>query len=165
MDITVRGAAPEEVDAVGALSVAAYVYDGLLDLATEQGYADQLRDAGGRARQAEILVAVDGDGVLLGTVTFAGPGSAHRQVARAGEAEFRMLAVDPAARRRGVAEALVHACLDRARQAGLERVVISSKNTMTTAHRLYTRLGFTRLPERDWSPQAGVELWAFGVGV
>jgi ribosomal protein S18 acetylase RimI-like enzyme len=29
---------------------------------------------------------------------------------------------------------------------------------MTAAQRLYERLGFTRLPERDWSPAPGVGL-------
>ena len=34
---------------------------------------------------------------------------------------------------------------------------------MTTAHRIYERLGFTRLPERDWSPRPGVDLYAFSL--
>ena len=40
-------------------------------------------------------------------------------------------------------------------------MVLSSSTTMHTAHRLYERLGFTRLPERDWSPVAGVQLVAY----
>jgi hypothetical protein len=36
--------------------------------------------------------------------------------------------------------------------------VLSSARDMTTAHRLYERLGFTRAPARDWSPVEGVEL-------
>jgi hypothetical protein len=32
---------------------------------------------------------------------------------------------------------------------------------MTTAHRLYERFGFTRLPERDWRPEPGVELLVY----
>jgi hypothetical protein len=34
---------------------------------------------------------------------------------------------------------------------------------MVAAHRLYERLGFTRLPERDWSPLPGVHLMAYGL--
>ena len=34
---------------------------------------------------------------------------------------------------------------------------------MTTAHRIYERLGFVRLPTRDWSPIAGVDLYAFAL--
>jgi hypothetical protein len=32
---------------------------------------------------------------------------------------------------------------------------------MTAAHRLYQRLGFTRLPERDWSAAPGVDLMVY----
>jgi hypothetical protein len=32
---------------------------------------------------------------------------------------------------------------------------------MAAAHRLYERLGFTRLPERDWSPLLGVDLLVY----
>jgi hypothetical protein len=42
-------------------------------------------------------------------------------------------------------------------------VVISSLPQMAAAHRLYTRLGFRRLPERDWTPVPGVDLIAFTV--
>ena len=40
-------------------------------------------------------------------------------------------------------------------------MVISTDPRMTAAHRLYERLGFTRLPERDWSPMPGVDLLVY----
>ena len=72
-----------------------------------------------------------------------------------------MLVVDPAAQGRGVGELLVTTCLDRARAAGKRRMVISTDPRMTAAHRLYERLGFTRLPERDWSPVPGIDLLVY----
>ena len=42
-------------------------------------------------------------------------------------------------------------------------MVLSSSTTMHAAHRLYERLGFTRLPERDWSPVPGVQLVAYAL--
>jgi hypothetical protein len=36
---------------------------------------------------------------------------------------------------------------------------------MAAAHRLYERLGFTRLPERDWAPLPGVNLMAYWMPV
>jgi ribosomal protein S18 acetylase RimI-like enzyme len=77
------------------------------------------------------------------------------------EAAFRMLVVDPSARGQGVGELLVTACLERARAAGKSRMVLSTDPRMTAAHRLYRRLGFSRLPERDWSPIPGVELMVY----
>ncbi len=49
-------------------------------------------------------------------------------------------------------------CLDRARAAGKRRMVLSTGPRMAAAHRLYERLGFTRLPQRDWAPVPGVDL-------
>jgi ribosomal protein S18 acetylase RimI-like enzyme len=39
--------------------------------------------------------------------------------------------------------------------------VLSTDPLMTAAHRLYRRLGFTRLPERDWSPVPGTDLLVY----
>ncbi|WP_019815210.1 GNAT family N-acetyltransferase, partial [Saccharomonospora saliphila] len=64
-------------------------------------------------------------------------------------------------RRRGVGEALTRAAVDRAAELGAARVVLSSLHAMTSAHRLYTRLGFHRAPDRDWTTSSGVPLLAF----
>ena len=74
-----------------------------------------------------------------------------------------MLVVDPVTRGRGVGELLVRTCLERARAAGKRRMVLSTDPRMTAAHRLYERLGFVRLPERDWSPLPGVQLMAYAL--
>lgn len=146
---------------MGDLTVWSYVADGWIDPADP--YVARLRDAAGRARDAELLVAADPDERLLGTVTVCEPGSPLSEVSRPGELEFRMLAVTPAARNRGIGELLTRAVLDRAAQRGARRVVLSSTEWMSTAHRLYTRLGFSRLPERDWQPVTGLQLVAFGL--
>jgi ribosomal protein S18 acetylase RimI-like enzyme len=86
------------------------------------------------------------------------------EVTRGGdEAAFRMLAVDPGARGQGVGEALVRTCLDRARAAGRARMVLSTGELMTAAHRLYERLGFQRLPERAWAPRPGIDLRVYAL--
>ena len=83
-------------------------------------------------------MAADDDGTVLGTVTWCPVGSPWRQLALAEhQAEFRMLSVAPAGRRRGVARALVEACLARARQDGMTEMVIWSHPLMLGAHALY----------------------------
>jgi ribosomal protein S18 acetylase RimI-like enzyme len=73
-----------------------------------------------------------------------------------------MLAVGAAAQGRGVGEALVTACLDTARDAGSTATFIHSGSWMAAAHRLYGRLGFERVPERDWLIEdVGVSLLGF----
>ncbi|GAA2353419.1 GNAT family N-acetyltransferase [Streptomyces cuspidosporus] len=164
MDITIRRARDEELDGVGELTAQAYLGDGLLAFEDSDAYLGELRDARRRAELAEVLVAADaGSDEVLGAVAFAVHGGAYAELAREGEGEFRMLAVRPEARRRGAAEALVRACLERGRELGLARIVISSQQQMTAAHRLYRRLGFVRAPERDWEPIPGITLWAFSV--
>ena len=156
-DLLLRRAAPTDLEAVGAVTVAAYqpFVEGPQD-----AYLAQLRDAATRDREAELWVA-ERDGEVVGTVTLALPGSPWREIAAADEGEFRMLAVAPAARRQGVGEALVRLVMDRFRGLGCRGVVLSSLAEMTPAHRIYARHGFRRAPERDWSPTPGVMLTAF----
>ncbi|ANZ38230.1 GNAT family N-acetyltransferase [Lentzea guizhouensis] len=157
-DLLIRPAREADLAAVGALTLSAYRGDGLL---VSESYGEQLTDAATRHRDAELLVAVDDDGEVLGSVTVALPGTPFAEISAPGEVEFRMLAVSPAARGRGVGEALVHAVCNRALAAGATRVVLSSSPAMRSAHRLYERLGFARAPERDWSPLPGVVLVAY----
>ena len=151
----IRAARPDELDAVAELVVRAYVGGGLV--AADSTYIHELRDTATRARQAELLVAVDGDR-LLGTVTFCPHGSPYAELAKHGEADFRMLAVDPDARGLGVGRLLVEECLERTRAGGYAPLRLSTTLTMHAAHRLYERMGFTRTPELDWSPNPDVPL-------
>jgi ribosomal protein S18 acetylase RimI-like enzyme len=160
-EFEVRPATPAELGAIGAVTVEAYQHDGFLGQDGEPGYADKLRATADRAEHAELIAAVDADGTVLGSVTVVRPGTRYAEISREGELEFRMLGVSPAARGRGVGTALTEAVLDRARELGASRVVMSSLDIMTTAHRLYERLGFTRLAERDWCPAPGVLLIAY----
>jgi ribosomal protein S18 acetylase RimI-like enzyme len=156
----IRLALPTEYDEVGELTAEAYAVDGFIPAGSD--YELTLRNAADRAAKAELWVAVDGT-ELLGTVTFCVPGSVYGELGRDGEGEFRMLGVSAKARGRGIGTALSQHCVDRSRELGFHRVVLSSSTKMTTAHRMYERLGFTRLPERDWSPRPGVDLYAFSL--
>lgn len=163
-DFEVRRARADELVAAGEATVAAYAADGF----AYEHYVDRLRDAETRDREAEMWVAVstDGDtaGTLLGCVTYCPPGSPWREVALDdGEGEFRMLAVPPAGRRRGVGRALTAQCVELSRGLGQRRLVLCSDQGMAGAHAMYVALGFTRLPERDWSPEPGVDLLGYGL--
>ncbi|NJC70927.1 GNAT family N-acetyltransferase [Planosporangium thailandense] len=159
MTVVVRVARPDEYDEIGRLTVLAYDKAG--QLGGEIGYERTLADVAGRADEGDVLVAVDeSTGRLLGSVTFVLPGSRYSELARADEAEFRMLAVDPEEQGRGVGRLLVGECLRRAAGAGCAAVVICYRDFVAAAEGLYSGLGFQRLPERDWSPMPGVNLLA-----
>ena len=149
----IREARPDELDAAGAVVAEAYLRR--LRVAATHGYLDEIRDARGRAAVCPVL------------------GRRRRRRARSwarvtyvpdhenpfaeteleGEAGFRMLGVDPAARGRGIGERLAAACVERARAAGMRGASRSRPTTaMHAAHRLYARMGFRRDPSRDFEP-------------
>ena len=138
---------PEDYETVGLVTEAAY--EEFLE-GPDDYYREFLRDAETRDREAELWVAVDDDGTLLGSVTSCPPGSPWRELSVDGEGEFRMLAVAPAARGRGVGEALVRQCEERAAATGATPDVAVDADEMADAQRLYDA---ARLP-----PRAGARL-------
>ncbi len=159
-DITVRPARDDELDAAGTAVRDAYAADGF---AAEDGYLDVLADARGRARDATVVVAVDPLGAVVGSVSFAQPGTRWAELSRLGEAEFRALGVPPAARGRGVGRALTCWCIEESRRVGAERLVLCSLDVMHAAHRVYAQLGFVRRPDLDWEPGPGLRLHGFSL--
>ena len=169
-------ASPRHVRDAGAVTGEAYAADRLTE--DDDPYMRELLDAERRAAEAVLLVATvaraapgspapgpdddDADDVVVGTITVAPAGTSYAEVAAPGEVELRMLAVAPEARGRGTAEALVRAALREAVVRGARRVVLSSLDEMLVAQRLYTRLGFVRRPERDWShAEVHLRVWTW----
>ena len=160
MDVLVREARESELDEVGA--VTATVYDGLVS----PEYLTIVRDARSRWDSAATTTFValdDGTEGLLGAVVYAAPGSPWRNLGEGEECEIRMLGVLAAARDRGVGEALVRACIARAKAQGSPRVVLCTEPEMQAAQRLYARLGFERVPRRDWSVRPGSTLMSYAM--
>jgi len=154
----IREAHADEYLAAGELTVIAYA---AIEGETDVGYAEELRDVASRAGVVPVLVAVDPDGTLLGTVTYVpGPGP-YAESEREDEAGFRMLAVAPWAQGRGVGRALVEACIARARGERRRAIAILTRPSMRTAHKLYETLGFTRDKAADWEFEPGEWLWGY----
>lgn len=107
---------------------------------------------------SEVFVAVaDDTEEVVGVVVLAMADTPLHESAEppSNDAGFRLLAVAPHARGRGVARLLVEACLDAARHAGARRVGIFTMDFMDTAQRLYERMGFERRPDLDLLFPAG----------
>lgn len=155
---TIRPIAASEYADVAELTAGTYRREGY----GSPQYEPALRDVASRDATADVLVA-DLGGRVVGAVTVATQGGPWSEQAAPGEAEIRMLVVDPAARGSGTGEALVRACIDRARTAHCNVVRLSTEPTMSTAHRLYERLGFVRTPERDWEPVPGISLLTYAL--
>lgn len=165
--VVIRPVRPEEYSTAAAVLVTAYDHDYTL---TEE-YRENLSSIEHWATTQQVWVAVDtgssGAGSLLGLVITPRPdGPPIAPLARPGELDFRLLAVHPDARRRGIGELLTRHVIDLARFRGSSAVVMNSGPEMRAAHRLYERLGFTRLEEREdrWvqGPAGPIRLLAFG---
>ena len=164
--VTVEDATPADWPRIAELTVGVYRDERL----ASDAYLPQLADVAGRAGRAQLVVARDAGavpaaapGAVVGAVALVLAGDFGEVTRSPDEAAFRMLVVDPAVRGRGVGEALVRECLTRARAAGRRRMVLSTGPQMAAAHRLYDRLGFTRLPGRDWSPRPGIDLLVYAL--
>ena len=153
----IREATSADFEEIARLTVAAYR---ALDTWVGDDYAVHLADVATRAgaENTTVLVAEDDTdgaggpgGRILGSVTLTLGGGPYFEWNHGvdGDCGFRMLAVDPAAQGRGAGPRLVAECLDRARAAGCRRMIIGSTEWMTTAHRIYERIGFRRAPELD----------------
>jgi ribosomal protein S18 acetylase RimI-like enzyme len=154
----IREVLPAEHAALGALTVQAYRDAG----ETDGPYYLELADVAGRAAQVPVLVAVEaGSGRLLGGVTYVPGAGALHEGEPEGHASVRMLAVRAEARGRGVATALMRACIERARREGRSGLSLFTRPFMHPAHRLYEGLGFERDPARDWEYEPGEWLLAY----
>lgn len=158
----IRPINPDEYARLGMLTLTAYLT--LPGNVREPDYEEELADVRARteAPGTQVLVALADDGELLGGVTFVvderSPFAEHDVN---GAASIRMLAVDGAVRRTGAGEALVRACIDRARVAGRTQIVLHSTQWMTAAHALYLKLGFVRDESLDWDVNPEIALLAF----
>lgn len=145
-DVRVRPALETEFEAVGRLTHAAYRND--YDL--REFYANDLLHPETRVDDYAIWVADDAaTGELLGTVCILRPEGRLGHGLREGELYFRLLAVSPTARRRGIGTRLTQLAFDIARERGLHTVALNSGPDMLAAHALYRSLGFVRDTARD----------------
>jgi ribosomal protein S18 acetylase RimI-like enzyme len=138
----------DDLDAFGRMVLAGYL--SLPGTPREPGYEAELCDVATRVSVGAVYGAFVGD-EPAGCVTFVPDStSPFAEGQRDDESSFRMLAVDPAARGRGIGELLVRRCLQEARAVGSSAVFIYTGTWMPAAQRLYRRIGFEHVSARDW---------------
>ncbi len=149
----IRDAEPTDLPAVGELRVTAYLTG--KHMSEHSGYEPRLRSLGADGK-GDVLVAVADSGEITGTVMLQGWPDAGQLVTGPGEAEIRALAVAPAEQGAGLGSALLKAVIDRARERGVENLLLFTQPDMRAAQHLYEREGFVRRPERDWVQTPGI---------
>jgi GNAT superfamily N-acetyltransferase len=151
----IRDVREGERDDVRDLTLSAYQEYAAQVPAHWEAYRQGIISTLARARPSEQIAAFQ-DGTLVGSVLLCAAGS--ELVTPGGVSvtlphpELRLLAVAPAARGRGIGEALVHECIQRSRRSGATALTLHTTDVMKTAMRLYERLGFARAPELDFQP-------------
>lgn len=156
----IRDATAEELSRAGEIRVAAYQAGGFLS--ADSSYAPRLRSLGSDGT-GHVLVAVDADGTVMGTIMLNVWPDGGELLTGPGEAEIRALAVVPQAQGSGIGRQLLNALIERAAQCGVRQLMLSTESDMLAAHHLYQQAGFTRLPTRDWSPEPGVSLLVYSL--
>jgi GNAT superfamily N-acetyltransferase len=165
--LTIRPARPQDHNALGKMLVSAYVaLPGMPSPSEQPDYYAMLADVAARSRKLAltVFVAADPAGKLLGSIDFIddmtqyGSGGTASTVTDA--AGVRLLAVDAAARGKGVGKALTRFCIDRARETGKHRLVLHTTRVMQAAWAMYEALGFIRFPEIDFR-QGNLDVFGF----
>lgn len=181
--VKIRDASADEMAEVADIRIAAYERGGFIS--PDSGYAPTLRGLGADGN-GEVFVATmsttgsqhaasnrgDEPGAaddsraterIIGTVMLQTWPHAGEVVTGPHEAEIRALAVRPEAQGLGAGKQLLRHLLGRASALGISHLVLCTTPGMRTAHHLYEREGFVRLPERDWSPGPGDTLLVYGL--
>lgn len=163
--IIVRPAVPADYEAIARITRDSYLAAGYFDSA-DHPYMKQIQDVARRAAQATIWV-VEREKRIVGSVTLAVAGEPYADIALDDELEFRMLVVDPAVQRSGAGRAMVEAIIAHARSLdGIRGVALTTGGTWESAHGLYRKTGFRRVPERDWFvPGTDIKLLVFRLDV
>ena len=163
--LAVRDAGPADVPAIESLTLAAYQqYATQLPAPFWEAYRANITGTLADVTPAAQLVAERG-GRIVGAVLLYPAGAAFPGGAGGATTtrwpEVRLLAVDPTARGQGVGEALMQACIRRARASGAGALTLHTTPMMEAAMRLYARLGFVHVPELDFEPAPGLTVRGF----
>lgn len=158
-DYMMRVARDDELDAVASLIVDAYAeYAAHMSPDAWSTFANDIANVRGRLGDAELIVA-EHHGELVGSVTmFSG-----WRGAREGTAGVRLLAVPPEQRGCGVGRALMEHCVERAREVGKARLVLTTTQEMAALRELTESMGFQREPKLDHEPAPGVRYQGYAL--
>ncbi len=154
--LTIREADQCDQEAIRQVTLAAYEeFSTKMSPKAWEKYRENILTTLADVKPAEQIVA-EMDGEVVGTVLlYPGGTFVHRPSNSPIVLEYpeaRLLAVAPAARRRGVGMALMQECIRRASFSGVPKLTLHTTDMMEVGMRMYERLGFVRAPELDLQP-------------
>jgi GNAT superfamily N-acetyltransferase len=165
-EFTVRNARPGEFVELGQLMVQVYSQlEGFPKQHEQPNYYKMLANIGELTNkpETELLVAVSPDNKIAGGVVYFSDmqyyGSGGLATKEQNASGFRLLAVDPLIRGKGIGKNLVNECIKKAKARNHGQVIIHSTKAMQPAWNMYEAIGFKRSEELDFMQG---ELQVFG---
>lgn len=156
----IRNARPEEYEQIGALMVQVYSQlEGFPKISEQPDYYKMLANVGMLTNNpgTALLVAEAVDGKIGGAVVYFNDmkyyGSGGTATKEQNAAGFRLLAVAPSSRGKGIGKLLANECIKKARESNLAQVIIHTTMAMQTAWKMYEQMGFKRSEDLDFSQQ------------
>jgi GNAT superfamily N-acetyltransferase len=156
-EYTVRNAEPDEFEEIGKIMVKAYSQlEGFPKESEQPAYYKMLANIGELTNKpgAELLIAVSSSGKIAGGVVYFSDmkyyGSGGTATQEQNASGFRLLAVDPLIRGKGIGKLLTTECIQKAKDKNVYQLIIHSTKTMQTAWAMYENLGFKRSPDLDF---------------
>lgn len=156
-EYTVRNAKPIEFEQIGQLMVEVYSQlEGFPKPAEQPNYYHLLANIGDLTHNpgTELLVAVTQDDTIAGGVVYFSDmkyyGSGGSATTEQNTGGFRLLAVDPTIRGKGIGKLLTQTCIQKTIDNQFGQVIIHSTKAMQTAWKMYEKLGFQRSEDLDF---------------
>lgn len=156
-EYSVRKAFPEEFERVGKMMHHVYtLLDGFPTEAEQPEYYRMLLQIDELTKKpcTELWVAVSPEGNIGGAVVYISDmkyyGSGGMATSETNASGFRILAVDPAFRGKGIGKLLTLECLRKARENYHSQVIIHSTKAMNLAWQMYEKIGFKRSEDLDF---------------
>jgi len=153
----IRIAKPNEFEEIGKLMVRVYSQlEGFPKEDEQPAYYKMLANIGEFTNkpETELLVAISPDHKITGGVVYFSDmqyyGSGGTATKEKNAAGFRLLAVDPAVRGKGIGKLLTNECIRKAKDKKLSQVIIHSTKAMQTAWKMYEGMGFKRSEDLDF---------------
>ena len=154
----VRTANPDEFSEIGKLLVQVYsALRGFPKESEQPEYYNMLANVGDLTNKpdTELLVAVTSDNNIAGAVVYFSDmkyyGSGGTATNEKNASGFRLLAVSPVARGKGIGKLLTMACIRRAIDKGHDQLIIHSTEAMDIARKMYEGIGFRRSADLDFN--------------
>lgn len=153
----IREATSIEFSMLGKLMVRVYSQlDGFPSPKEQPNYYNMLANIGDFTKKPKVklLIAISQNGNIGGGVVYFGDmayyGSGGTATKEKNAAGFRLLAVDPSIRGKGLGKLLSNACISLAKKEKQEQLIIHSTKAMQIAWHMYEKMGFKRSEDLDF---------------